>query len=75
MSFIMRLALISLSAGSPISVGVLSTADEISSYSFQKETIDLFNFTWIFDMIADSIAKPFANFVSSITALRFARLH
>lgn len=43
MPFVVGLALISLSAGSPISIEVLSTDDEKLSYSFQQEITDSSN--------------------------------
>jgi len=67
MPFVIGIALISLSTGSPISVEVLSTGDEKSSYSFQQDIIDSSNLTSTFEKIADSIPEPFSNLVSPIT--------
>ena len=69
MPFVVSLALISLSAGSPISLELLSTDDEKSSYSFQQEIIDSSNLTSTFEKIADSIPVPFADLASPITLI------
>ena len=67
MPFVVGIALISLSTGSPISIEVLSTDDEKSSHFFQQEIIDPSNLTSTFEKIADSIPVPFSNLVSPIT--------
>ena len=67
MPFVIGIALISLSTGSPIFIEVLSTDDEKSSYSFQQEIIDSSNLTSTFEKIADSIPVPFSDLVSPIT--------
>ena len=67
MPFVIGIALISLSTGSPISIEVLSTDDEKSSYSFQQEIIDSSNLTSTFEKIADSIPVPLSDLVSPIT--------
>ena len=69
MPFVVGIALTGLSAGSRISIEVLSTDDEKSSYSFQQEIIDSSNLTSTFEKIADSIPESFADIASPITLL------
>ena len=70
MPIVVGLALIGLSAGSPISIEILlSSDDQKLSYSFQQEVIDSSNLTSTFQKIVDSIPEPFADLSSPITLL------
>ncbi|KAF8965931.1 hypothetical protein BDZ97DRAFT_1810352 [Flammula alnicola] len=61
MPFVVGVSLISLSAGSPISIEVLSNDDEKYSFSFQEEIVDSSTLTPTFEKIANSIPGPFAS--------------
>ncbi|KAF8965923.1 hypothetical protein BDZ97DRAFT_1810336 [Flammula alnicola] len=60
MPFFVGIALTGLSAGSPISIEVISNEEENYTHSFQEKILDSTNLVSTFEKIASSIPVPFA---------------